>query len=224
MHIWSEFEKELLKAQKINLLGPMPSSCSKLINQEIPSLFVDGGLDNFPPQNFPLKSSIGDGDSIQDNSLIKKFPKRKDYSDFLGALRTIPPNIKEISCYGFLGGDRAYEHANIFDALSLVKKQPCLVTFDRQVALLPSGSWELHYSGKFSLFNLNKFNLNTSILGADYELKDEKLEYFSSHGLGNNSNKKTLFKIQKNDVLLLMTSQDFEKLKKGESHEQESYF
>lgn len=148
-----------------------------------PVIFVDGGT-QFRQQKEGL--SVGDGDSYT-GKLDEKLSPHKDYSDLAYVLSSLPAHFHEVFLFGFLGGRRDHEWANLGEAHSFLDKrhQPTKLQFETQVTGFSAGKWQLEINAPFSL--LSMVHAKVKLVGAcDYPLREAtEIEPLCSHGLSN---------------------------------------
>ena len=179
--------------KKLILIGPcpLPSFTRKQLEEfkNIPLVFIDGGknhIKNLQLEGSKNSFSVGDGDSYS-GPLSKVIPKEKDFSDLAYCLSHIPKNILEIDLYGFLGGRKDHEIANLGEIHKFIKrkKKPILAKFDDKIIILSPGRWNLCHKGIFSLFCLEPSFIELSG-NIKYSLKKStQLSPLSSQGLSN---------------------------------------
>ncbi len=148
-----------------------------------PVIYIDGGA-QFRRQDEGL--AVGDGDS-HDGILDEKLNPIKDYSDLAYVLASLPAHFNEICLYGFLGGRRDHEWANLGEAHAFLKQrhQATQLHFGSRISGFSSGRWQLEIDESFSLLCLeaSKVKLDGE---CRYQLKQKtSMEPLCSHGLSN---------------------------------------
>ncbi|MEK6553676.1 MAG: hypothetical protein AABZ31_00410 [Bdellovibrionota bacterium] len=179
----------------ITLLGPQDFPEILLAGVQAPVIYVDGGTrwkEKAPPAA-GRGVAIGDGDSSA-FAMDMLLPKNKDYSDLSYVFKNIPPHIKEIYAFGFLGDRRDHEIMNLGEAHHFLKnKDRCLVRFDHEIWAFSAGEWEIYIDGVFSFANLEACDVKIEGL-CDYQIKDDKkVQPLTSLGLSNTARGKVTF-------------------------------
>lgn len=186
MSAWPSFLKALSGVNCVSLVGPfhdVPFTVSE------PTVYVDGGTRARGGKSaFPC-ISVGDGDSSA-LKLDHEIPTEKDFSDLAFALTALPPNIMKLKLFGFLGGRRDHELANLGETHAFIKARApgasaeFYVRDQLELRLLSAGSWDLEIHTLFSLFALEPAVV--SISGAcAYPITHAALPPLSSRGLSN---------------------------------------
>jgi thiamine pyrophosphokinase len=180
--IWSDFIQTLAQHQAVDLVGPLVN-CWRPSKR--PVLFIDGGAE-FKSPLASISASVGDGDSTT-LAMDLLLARDKDYSDFDFALRSLPQNVVEIFAYGFIGGRRDHELANLGEAHAFLKARlnKTEIIFDHGITMMSAGKWTCRCVGIFSVLVLE--SCRVSITGkATYQiLKPSLLPPLSSFGLSN---------------------------------------
>lgn len=190
----------------MTLVGPIKNSqghkSSLIFNKENALILIDGGLsfvDDYQIETFENVFFIGDLDSINENhseklSLLNKdnifkFNTDKDLSDLELALNFCAQNLhslKKISIVNILDGRRDHHYGNLLTIQKFVDGvnfENFSVELDNEI-IISKGILDFHHQGIFSIFT--NYESTVSISGdAKYQLKDEKLNPQSSHGLSN---------------------------------------
>lgn len=161
------------------IIGPLYKR-GLLIFKE-PLIFVDGGV-NFQ-ENTLEGFSVGDGDSAN-VKLCETLPKEKDFSDLSYVLSQLPSHFSKIYCYGFLGGRRDHEYANMIELTKLLEKQNLQIELNDHFTLYSSGEYEFKLREEFSLMPLALGSL--AISGeCQYHFSGEVDQIYSSHFISN---------------------------------------
>ncbi|MCO4794832.1 MAG: hypothetical protein KC493_14025 [Bacteriovoracaceae bacterium] len=149
---------------KWNLIGPMFDTSAIDYIKNLPTIYVDGGL-NFKNDlgnrvdNSPTLS-IGDGDSLKNEAKLDVlYSPEKDKSDLELALETVPENI-DLDAHGFYGGRIDHQLVNIgtFSRHSSLKKSN--IFLDNKIIFLPKGVYKLSHNGPFSLLSIEACELS----------------------------------------------------------------
>lgn len=168
--------------KRVQIIGPMP--INKELVDEIPTIFVDGGINHQLSLTGPI-ISIGDNDSNNTSSELDIIlPKEKDISDLVAALDLLPESIEEASLYGFLGGRKDHEFANFIEIASYLEKQSQLtIDFNGKIISYSKGEYNFNHQGHFSVFSFSNHDLK--LFGdCKYQI-DGQIKPLSSHGLSN---------------------------------------
>ena len=164
----------------VQLVGPMYLGDSIFSG---PVIFIDGGT-QFRKHGEGL--SVGDGDSYR-GQLDEKLNPNKDYSDLSYVLASLPAHFNEAHLYGFLGGRRDHEWANLGEANAFLKKrhQAMQLHFETEITGFTAGRWQLEINELFSLLCLE--TAKVKLTGdCQFQLKQKTpLEPLCSHGLSN---------------------------------------
>lgn len=132
---------------------------------------------------------MGDGDSHV-GKLDEQLNPNKDYSDLSYVLASLPAHFSEAGLFGFLGGRRDHEWANLGEAYAFLKQrhQSMQLHFESQISGFTAGQWQLEISEAFSLLCLE--TARVKLTGeCQYQLKQKtRLEPLCSHGLSNIGN------------------------------------
>lgn len=179
----------------INLVGPMNVN-SNLINKDLFSIIIDGGLNH----NLKLKKfySIGDQDSTT-KKVDELLSKDKDYSDLYFSLKHIPPECSIVNCYGLVGGRLDHQLCVLGDLLEFSKIKSCIFNLYDQanlsIKIIPPGKYQIEHTGTFSVLSINDQKI---FLSGDIKYKN-KSEYthikpLSSHTLSNIADGKILIR------------------------------
>lgn len=199
MSKWTDFLSLIATStEEVSLVGPLYGAAHQPV---MPTIYVDGGSqfrddggwksqDQPAPSPYPLVS-VGDGDSSP-GRLDELLPQDKDYSDLAFALRSLPDGVSIVHLYGFLGGRRDHELAN----LGVINEFLLGRSRFTRVYLHPNGNTgsivgftggrlALDIRGPFSVFVLELASV--TIEGAcRFHLKNPTiLKPASSHGLSN---------------------------------------
>ena len=164
----------------MRLVGPLYTGGSSFHE---PVIFVDGGT-RFRSEDEGL--SVGDGDS-HPKLLDEQLNPNKDFSDLSYVLASLPAHFHKACLYGFLGGRRDHEWANLGEAHAFLKQrsQPMQLLFEEQLTGFSKGRWQLDISEPFSLLCLETTKVKMTGECA-YPLKQKtQLEPLCSHGLSN---------------------------------------
>lgn len=183
---WAEFLAQTLN--NVALVGPLLDRARPLV---MPTVFVDGGADflrasvAMSPREVPVVS-LGDGDSSS-VPLDEKLAREKDFSDLAFALRGLPAAVSGLELFGFLGGRRDHELANIGEVHNFLAARPSAVANfhgPQKIEVIAfTGHLEIEIHGTFSVFVLEAAQVE--INGAcEYSHHGEVLP-LSSLGLSN---------------------------------------
>ncbi len=179
-----DFMAHLENQTSVTLVGPLLGAAHRPAG---PTIYVDGGANFRPAGPLPFPAiSLGDGDS--GGPLDETLPAEKDYSDLAFVLRELPRHVDRLNLFGFLGGRRDHELANLGEVHQFLRRrsQARADFLDGALAVIGfSGVLELDFRGVFSLMvfettavtlqGLCKYKLDGSV----------PLEPASSHGLSN---------------------------------------
>jgi len=183
-----QFIQKLKNCPEVTLVGPLLEAVPENIDH--PFIFIDRGVifrEKFRQEGKETywDFSVGDGDSAP-HALDLTLNPEKDFSDLSFALSLLPPNLKKLNLWGFLGGRRDHELINLGEVNSALLKNisNALVSFDQKI-LAKNGSLELNILGTFSLVVLCETEVK--IEGeCKYPLEEfTVLRSLSSHGLSN---------------------------------------
>ena len=171
---------DFAKLNALSLIGPLYQGNAHF---EDPVIFVDGGA-QFRKVSEGL--SVGDGDSHSE-AMDEKLNPNKNYSDLAYVLSSLPAHFHEVCLYGFIGGRRDHEWANVGEvhAFLQTRYQPTKLHFESEVTGFSAGKWQLEINAPFSLLCMEVAKVK---LTGDcrYPLKQAtKIEPLSSHGLSN---------------------------------------
>ena len=180
-------KNQFLSAVKNRLLvvGPMATAKPPSFG---PTLYIDGGV-KWREQGSDAQLSIGDGDSnSQDDSrkLDLVYSPQKDLSDLNLGLNLLTQSTLQLWLWGFLGGEKAHELANLGAVSSWLEgRVASYALFDQHILIVSAGSWQLNVKQEFSLMSLVD---NEVTLTGDCKYKLEgptPLTSLSSFGLSN---------------------------------------
>lgn len=172
-----------------------PGRLSPIEIPDHPLVYVDGGT--YQRQNGE-GFSVGDGDSY-DGTLDQVLNPRKDFNDLSFPLRYLPQSVKTIHLWGFLGGRRDHEAANLGEIHALLShvSAPRTIVLDDEVLAFSAGQWSFEWQGLFSLLAFESTNVRLEG-DCEYQLLEwTTLLPFSSAGLSNIANGKVILEVQK---------------------------
>lgn len=173
--------KYIQTADKINIIGPCPTNIAS-INAELPSLLIDGGVDQIASR--PHYFSLGDGDSSS-KSLDLKLPIEKDMSDLSYALDSLSKKIRRLYIYGMLGKRKDHEYINLGEVYKFCERTESFAKFDENFIIIPRGKHIINIFGEFSILTINSALI--TVQGKARYTLDKKTELLplSSLGLSN---------------------------------------
>lgn len=184
----SKIENFLKKIDdRVQVIGPMSIDKSQIDNQ-LPSLIVDGGLNHQLALHSML--SIGDGDSIDEplkNKVDLILERDKSQSDLSHALAILENcEAKSIELHGFLAGRKDHEFINYLECLKFLKdREDCTLNLNPDIKCLSKGRFTLKHQGIFSVVILEN-NLIDISGDVKFPFRGE-LTPLSSHGLSNDA-------------------------------------
>ncbi len=203
-------KNQFLSAVKNRLLivGPMATTKPPKFG---PTLYIDGGTKWSEPSS-DVQLSLGDGDSyIQDASkkLDLVYSPQKDLSDLCLGLNLIQQSNLKIWLWGFLGGEKAHELANL-GAVSawLDGRVGSAALFDQHLIIVSPGDWQLKLDHGFSVMSLvtNEIKLTGD---CTYTLSESTpLAALSSLGLSNEASGVIYFSARR--PLLILARDQFQ--------------
>jgi thiamine pyrophosphokinase len=200
-------ETRLMKHEQVAIVGPI---LKRKIETEFPQVAVDGGI-AFAQQ--PILW-VGDGDSVtKDMPHIKMVPKlTQNETDLRFCLNQIHEwGWKELHLFGFLGGRKDHEWANLGEVCQAILKQgyPAKAIFYHEEShrpnlyLFSSGQHSIHLKGLFSVLSFERAAI--SISGeCSYSLENEILMPLSGRGISNEGHGEIHF--QANVPLMVIVS------------------
>lgn len=154
-----------------------------------PTLYIDGGMKWWSDTASNAQLSIGDGDSIASDPSRKldlQFPPEKDASDLSLGLRLLNQQNLKIWLWGFLGGDKAHELANLGAVAHWLEgRTDSAALLDHHILIVSAGSWQLKLPHAFSILSLvpNEITVKGD---CQYKLQEPTpLAALSSFGLSN---------------------------------------
>ena len=200
-----DFLKQSEGFNAIRLVGPLFSPGLATFSTELPTLYIDGGL-NFKPAAPHLSFSVGDGDSSPLKPELLLNPE-KDFSDLAYALDLLPSHFTKLHLEGFLGGRRDHEWINlgVVHKFLTERKMPTEVSFDRnQVRGFSAGERELDFQGTFSILCFDDTELSLKGMIKFPCAPKTNFPRFSSLGLSNEAFGK--FKLQSAGAVFLLTN------------------
>ncbi len=167
------------------LIGPI---LSKEIETSFPQIAVDGGI-HFATN--PIMW-VGDGDSGEVDSSIPLLKKpSQDETDLHFCLNQIQEwNWNHLHLFGFLGGRKDHEYANLGEVCQALKKRPQSRTtfYDENmkpcIDFYASGDHFFTFHGIFSILTFEKTRITLSG-ECRYPVKEEELAPFSGRGISN---------------------------------------
>lgn len=186
MSRWSEFLRSLSAFHEIAIVGPLHHAPEEML---LPTVYVDGGA-RFKISNYAPAIVVGDGDSFcgPHDELL---PQEKDFSDLAFVLRQLPAHLSHLKLFGFLGGRRDHELANLGEVHRFLKQRQLLskVEFfegdERRILAVGAGTLKVELNGIFSIFTLERARIQMT--GACHFTLENPTELspLSSHGLSN---------------------------------------
>ncbi|WP_419172504.1 hypothetical protein [Halobacteriovorax sp.] len=186
---YDEFLLKIKECDTLQIIGPMLSDTS-ILNSELASIYVDGGLNHYRPSKL-ASLSIGDNDSnISDFNIDIRLNPEKDLSDLDAALELIPNNITNLYFFGFSGGRADHQLFNLGSIHHFLKdsKNRRICYIDRNIQVISAGHQIIKHNGPFSIISLEKQKIK--IYGeCKYKLQDwTSVEALSSLTLSNIGN------------------------------------
>lgn len=185
------FQEELSRCGCAVLVGPLLEKKELTLIDDKPIITVDGGLEKALKHHLLASRShfsVGDGDS-SNLPLEHHLPTEKNFSDLAYGLSLIPKEVSLVKLFGFLGGRRDHELANLGEVYKflLSRDEQTQLFFSNQICVLSSGTWSLKHTGLFSLMTLSQTEV--SLTGAiRYKLeRPTALGPLSSLGLSNHA-------------------------------------
>ena len=168
----------------------------------------DGALFHLDKQNIKIHMSIGDFDSLEDKTLLEKYPhvtlnREKDETDSMVAIKYAYTLSDEVYLVGGIGGER-FEHsiANI-NLLNLFQRLT-IVTDKSKMFVLNEGEHILSFDGYISIFPYNSAII--TLKGFKYPLNLYELNEFDSVGISNEIiAERGKINITKGRVLVILT-------------------
>lgn len=185
------FEKLIKKEQCLQIIGPGKNE-GHLYKNELPTIFVDGGIKHQKKYSAKKSISLGDGDSAK-QKLQYVFPLKSDKSDLKLALDLFGKHAKTLFLDGFFpvnSPEKRFDHllANIGDIYNWSKKYEGDAFLCSKMFMIPKGNHELLINGNFGIVALSSTKLKLTG-DCKYQLKKmTTLMQFSSLGISNYGN------------------------------------
>lgn len=168
---------------------------------------VDGGLDTFVEAKMKPDLWAGDGDSAKppkDGTEVVRYKRRKDFSDFAGALEEAARRKCTLAFVaGLVGGRFDHEQSNLQEAGKLARRfQAIVATTDRGRIWFTAKQIEVPMKPG-TIFSLVPFGTGATITlkGARWELEQERLRA-GSHGLSNEATGTVSLEVHRGSVSL----------------------
>lgn len=192
---------ESSKSKTIQIIGPCPFNINLIV--DLPTIFIDGGIQHRQRIQDSKTLSVGDGDSNQTQyKLDIPFKKDKSFSDLQGSFQYIPDFVSEINLLGFLGERADHEFSNILELFSLCKQRHNFVAkLEDSIEIFSPGTYHINHNGLISCYTFED-NLVSIEGDIKYPLRQEKITPLSSHGLSNEAHGDVSLEVSKSPLVI----------------------